>query len=130
MPNIFICGFEKEKAEELKKFIDETMKGLCLQDDAITSIVETRPESCDGSRKPMPHLWVRSTKENEVIVIIDAFKKRGLKLDLEWDVIGGFIPAEELSDDFRPNNHKNCEGYGSIEHMQSINKRCPSCGKL
>lgn len=129
MPNIFICGYKKEKAEELKKFIDETMKGLGLQDNAITSTVETRPESCDGNRNPMPHIWVRSTSKNEVFTIIDAFKKRGLKQDLEWDVIGGFIPAEELSDDFSPNNHKDCEAYGSIEHMQSINKLCPSCGK-
>jgi len=26
-------------------------------------------------------------------------------------------------------DHEDCEAYGSIEHMQSINKLCPNCGK-
>ena len=96
MPNIFICGYEKKKAEDLKRFIDDIMQKLGLQDDAITSILETRPQSCDGRKKPMPYLWVRSTEKDEIFRIIDAFKKKGLRQDLEWDVIGDFISADEM----------------------------------
>jgi len=96
MPNIFICGYSKEKAENLKTVIDDTMEELGLQDDAITSVVETKPESCDRKRNPMPHLWARSTDKKEVFKIIKAFKRKNLKEDLEWDIIGGFIPADEM----------------------------------
>jgi len=95
MPNVIICGYG-EKAEEMKELIDRIMQTLNLQGDAITSIVETKPESCDGERKPMPYLWVRSTSKEEVLRIINAFKAFDLKEDVEYDVIGGFIPASEM----------------------------------
>src|SRR5665647_937059 len=101
MPNIFICGYGK-KARELKDFIDELMQEMDLQDDAITSIVETRPESCDGKNKRKPHLWVRSTDKEEIFRIIELFKEKGLRQDLEWDVIGGFILAEDMLPDPPP----------------------------
>lgn len=95
MPNIFICGFGDE-AEGLKRFVDDIMLDLGLQDDAITSIIETRPESCDGNRKSTPYIWVRSTKAGEIFLIIDALKEKGLRRDVEWDIIGGFIPAKKM----------------------------------
>jgi len=97
MPNIIICGYEEETAEAMKKLIDDIMQGLGLQDDAITTIIAAKTESCDGKRKSMPYLVVRSTSEDEVRRIIDAFKEKGVMQDLEWDVIGGFISAEDMA---------------------------------
>ncbi|NQV00933.1 MAG: hypothetical protein HQ537_02345 [Parcubacteria group bacterium] len=95
MPNIFICGY-KEKADAMKNNIDWVINGIDLQDEAITSIAEIRPESCDGKKTPMPYLWIRSTDVAEIHRIINAFKKGKIIEYIEWDVVGGSIPAEKM----------------------------------
>lgn len=95
MPNIFICGYER-RAPKIKCAIDLLMARINLQNKAITSIAEIIPESCDGKKTRMPYLWIRSTNMTEILEIIDILKKGGMKKDVEWDVIGGFIPAEEM----------------------------------
>lgn len=96
MPNIFICGYGTAEADYVKHIIDGAMKLIGLQDEAITSIVEMRPESCDYKKTSKPYLWIRSTKKKEIMAIIIALKAEGIKEDIEWDHIGGFIPAEKM----------------------------------
>jgi len=96
MPNIFICGYEREKAEDLKKIIDEVMKEMKLQHDAITSVVDMKTESCDGIRKSMPYLRICSTDKAQISEIIKSFRERKLEEDVEWIIMDGFIPAYEM----------------------------------
>ncbi len=96
MPNIMICGYEPHKAGELKGRIQSVMKALGLEEDAVTSIVQMEVESCDGLNTPVPYLRVCSTDEDQIQKIIRALKLAGLKEDLEYLVLTGFIPAKEM----------------------------------
>ena len=96
MPNIMICGFPTAQADTLKVKIDQVLSGLGLDGDAVTSITEMCAESCDGKRIPMPYLRICSTDEYEIRRIIEALKNAKLGIDVEWLVLGGFIPAAEM----------------------------------
>jgi hypothetical protein len=95
MSNIFICGYG-EKADALKGIIDKLMHRVGLQDDAITSIVDMKAESCDGRRMPMPYLRICSTDEADIPKIINIFKEGKVKEDVEWLVMDGFIQASKM----------------------------------
>jgi len=95
MPNIFICGFG-ERAEEIKEIVDTIMQRLGLQDEAITSIVEMKTETCDGKRTPAPYLRVCSDNKIEIEIIIRALKRFQIGEDVEHLLLDGFIPAEEM----------------------------------
>lgn len=97
MPNIMICGFTMVQADALKVRIDQAVINIGLGGDAITSIVEMRAESCDRNKRPMPYLRVCSTDEGEVILIVEALKKIKIGVDVEWVILGGFIPADKMS---------------------------------
>lgn len=134
MPNILICGFGK-RANGIKRFIDALMQELDLQDEAITSIITMRAESCDGKKESRPYLCVRGTNNRQIFPIIDKFKEVGLRLDLEWEVIGGFIPAEDMIIKPPPKHFKRSELTCCREGKDSRcepNKRppgyCNGCG--
>jgi len=95
MPNIFICGYG-ERANDIKDTIDEVMQGIGLQDDAITSIVDMKAESCDGKRTPMPYLRICSTDVVEIFRIFKALEQNGVKEDIEFLVMSGFTPSFDM----------------------------------
>jgi hypothetical protein len=101
MLNILICAFGK-KANETRALIDKLMQELGLQDESSTSIVAMRAQSCDGKKIPRPYLWLRGTDEEQISRVIKKFKAAGLRTDLEWDIIDGFIPAERMIPEPRP----------------------------
>lgn len=94
MPNIMLCGFQAP--ERLRSDVVAVLDGLGLGSEAVTSIVPMRVESCDGKRTPSPYLRVCSTDADEVRRIVDALKKAGIGVDVEWLVLNGFIPASEM----------------------------------
>lgn len=96
MPNIMICGYKKDRADKLKQRIDIVMQKMDLAEDAITSIVTMRAESCDGKRTPMPYLQLCGTDRKELLRIIRAFKKNGIRADIEWSQIDGFVAAKDM----------------------------------
>ena len=93
MPNIMICGFEPARAEGLKAQIDAFFQSVRIAHDAVTSIVPMQVESCDGHRTPSPYLCVRATNPFEIHRIVEILKV--LNEDIEWEQIGGFIPANK-----------------------------------
>ncbi len=95
MPNIFICGFG-ERAEEIKEIIDKAMQNIKLQDEAITSIVEMKAESCDGKRTSSPYLRVCSDNKPEIKQIIKALHKFKIGEDVESLLIDDFFPAKVM----------------------------------
>lgn len=95
MPNIFICGYEM-RAGAMKNKIDGIMQKMGLQDEAITSIVDMKAESCDGKKTIQPYLRVCSTDKAQILEIIHAFKEKGIGEDVEWLVVDGFIPADKM----------------------------------
>lgn len=96
MPNIMICGFDHSRAEELKACIDAQMQALGLGGDAITSIVETVAEMCDGYRTSSPYLRICSTDTEEIKKIIRALQIIGCGVDVEWLVLDGFISGIDM----------------------------------
>ncbi len=96
MPNIMICGFPTAQADTLKVKIDQVMSDLGLGGDAVTSITKMYAESCNGERIPMPYLRICSTDGYEIRRIIETLKNAKLGVDVEWLVLGGFIPAAEM----------------------------------
>lgn len=97
MPNIMICGFTPKRAEGLRTSIEIIMRNMSLGDEALTSIVDMEAKSCDGTRTPMPYLRICSTDEDEIQKIINTFKEEGIKVDVEWLVLNGFILANEMT---------------------------------
>lgn len=97
MPNIQICGFPSETADDLKGKIDATAQELNLGGDAITSIIEMKAEYCDGKRTLGPYLRICSTDATEITNIIKALKEAKIGIDIEWLVLNGFIPASEMT---------------------------------
>ncbi len=95
MPNITICGYESVRAEELKTSIDAVMIEMKLGDDAVTSIVAMKVESCDGKRSLKPYLLVRTTNEDEMHEIMLAFMDAGIREDMELDLIDRFVEGEK-----------------------------------
>lgn len=114
MSNIFICGYENKAAKLLKEFIDDLMREIGLENDAITSVMKSDTRSCDGEKEPRPYLWVRGTSQEEIFRVIEKFKETGLRQDVEWDVIGGFIPADEMLLD-SPTKPECVQENGSLE---------------
>ena len=96
MPNIWIIGYRGVAESRLKSKIDEIMQSLGLGKDAVTTALSVDVDSCDGNYTQMPYVRVTSTSKEEVDLIIRAFKEFNLKEDLEWDVIGGFIPSNKM----------------------------------
>ena len=96
MPNIEIRGFEKYKAENLKRAIDRAMQGIGLQHDAVTSVMPMEVTTCDGRSIKTPYLRVCSTETAEIRMILDALRSAGVREDVEYLVLDGFIPASKM----------------------------------
>ncbi len=94
MPNIFICGYG-ERADAMKDTIDRLMREMNLQDDAITSTVDMKAESCDGKKTPRPYLRICSTDGVQIFKIISALKRRKVREEIEWLVMSGFISSAD-----------------------------------
>jgi len=126
-----MCGFGRGKeAVKLKEKIDSLVISIGLQEDTVTSLVDMNVESCDGKYTDSPYLYVRATSQCEIEKIVSALKKNGIQYDLEWDVIGGFIPREKMVPVLSAKSiHADCAEYGSALHMMSKSGLCPSCNK-
>ncbi|MFH1956457.1 MAG: hypothetical protein ABIJ28_02315 [Patescibacteria group bacterium] len=99
MPNIEIRGFkniDSPEADALKLKIDSIMKKIGLENDAITDIVASKAESCDGIRKPMPYVRVCNTDIGEKIFILKKLKEYSISIDTEGLDLSHFIPADEM----------------------------------
>ena len=97
MPNIMICGFPPKKAEGLREGIELTLRNIQLDNEGLTSIVDMETKSCDGTRSPMPYLRICSTDEDEIERIINALRNAGIKVDIEWLILDGFISADKMT---------------------------------
>ena len=53
--------------------------------------------SCDGKMSPMPYIRICSTDEDEIQQIINAFRDAGIRVDIEWLIMDGFISADEMT---------------------------------
>ena len=91
MPNIEIYG-----DANLKSHIDKIMQEIGLGDEAITTIINSRPESCDGNNKSMSFVRVCSSRGDHLHDILIAFREKKLGVDTETLLLSGFIPAEKM----------------------------------
>jgi len=98
----------------LKSRIDRILQELGLGHDAITTIIDCTPESCDGRKKPMPFIRVCCTDADEMEEIIKAFKERKLGVDTEKLLLGGFIPADEMKGDASHDTNTQCIVNGDV----------------
>ena len=90
MPNIVIVGRSSLGiCDEISAVVAQL--GISLQDAVITY----SPELCCISMAPgnhdSPYLIVRDTNPEEGRMIAEALNK-GLKMDVEWEIIAGFLP--------------------------------------
>ena len=99
MPNIEIHGL-MGNTKELKIKIDKKMQEIGLGDDAITTIFNSKPESCDGLGdgigKQLPFLRIYASDKNELDKIINALKEMQLWLDVETLILNSFILKEKM----------------------------------
>jgi hypothetical protein len=96
MPNIVICGFARDHAEFLRGKFNGIAEELKLCDDAVTSIVPMDVKGCNGSLSSRPYVIIRATTRTEIDQIIGAMKERGLAVEVEIELIDGFISAEDM----------------------------------
>lgn len=96
MPNIMICGFARDHAEFLRRKFDGIAKDLTLCDETVTSIVPMDVKDCTGSLVSRPYVVIRATKLTDVTRIINGMKGRGVAVDVEMELIHGFISAEKM----------------------------------
>ncbi|MEK7181232.1 MAG: hypothetical protein AAB738_02780 [Patescibacteria group bacterium] len=97
MPNVKICGFSTPEAASLKGVVNLVMERLGLTNDAITSIIPMEAVSCDKAQTPKPYICVCSTNRDEIFSIIKALGRAGLKVDVEWLVLDGFVEVGKLA---------------------------------
>lgn len=101
MANVLIVGFEAREASAIREMVDDILAKIKESYDSSTTIIpaEARfhrkiPSGERGGRKNAAYIWVRNTKLSRAKRIAVALQK-GLNLDVEYDQIGGFIPAEK-----------------------------------
>lgn len=83
MPNIEIRGYKEKNAELLKQKIDLCLQKIHLGETGITDMVQSKPESCNGNRTPMPYIRLFSSEIEYVPVILYGFQKSGIHEDVE-----------------------------------------------
>lgn len=96
MPNIQICGYPPTRAEELRMTVNFALNRLKLDldTDGVISIVPLEVRTCSGL--PSPYLRICSTDPDEIWSIIRELQRVRLGEDVEYLVLGGFIPAKEM----------------------------------
>lgn len=75
MPNIEMHGFKRNEANALKSTIDESMKRIGREKDAVTSIYNDLVQTCNGGHKDAPYVRILSTDFRDVVAILDVFEK-------------------------------------------------------
>ena len=94
MPNIMIVGFDLE-AVMIQKRVKRVLQEIGEGHDAITTVIEATTEFCTKNDNA-PYLIVRNTKKKRAKAIAEALNKE-LNLDVEWEVLGGFLEAKSPS---------------------------------
>lgn len=97
MPNIEIHakGFQVNAAM-VKMAIDAIMKEIGLEKEAITTIIDSTPESCESEPKLMPFIRVCASDVADIDKIVQAFKAKKLGIDVETLLLHSFIPRDEM----------------------------------
>ena len=93
MPNIEIHTVDA--TDRLKSDIDTKMREISLGGEAITTVIGSRPQSCDGNYTHTPFLRVYSTDKSELNKVVKALKELKLDLDIETLMLNSFIPEIE-----------------------------------
>jgi len=98
MPNIEIYDDETDSLyENLKGKIDQAIKNIGLENDAITTWhKDAITESCDSRRASMPYIRICSTNKEEIEKIVQALKENKIWIDVETLQLSRFIPANEM----------------------------------
>lgn len=102
MPNIQFHGFSRAEYNALKFKVDEAMKTVGLENEAVTTFFPSIVESCDGERTAMPYLHIFSSQLEHVVQIQAALCARKIFIDIEWSS-GGFIDQNAGRKKFLPN---------------------------
>ena len=76
--------------------IERAMKKLGLGEDAITDIVPSIANSCNGAGKSMPYLRVCDTDPERMGRIVQALKEENIGMDVETLLLSGFIEAKDM----------------------------------
>lgn len=100
MPNIEIYEDIFREAglfeTSLKPKIDDIIKDLGFENEAITTVIECYPRSCDGKNESKSYIRICSNDENQIDSIVKAFKKHKLGVDVETLLLSEFFSAEEM----------------------------------
>ena len=99
MPRIAINGFrslESAEADKLRQRINVAVQSIGLGDDAAAQIIPSDVRSCDGRDTSMPFIQLFSNKPAEIRAVLTVLKEIHIGYDVEWSLIGGFIPASDL----------------------------------
>lgn len=86
----------RREAFFVKQKIEQAIKSIHLQKEAITTIFPSIAVTCDGKNEPAPFIRISNTKPKESRIIIDAPKKRNILLDTETLTLASFTPLEEM----------------------------------
>ena len=96
MPNIWIVGFKKKEAKNIRSKIDKLMvEDLSRGHDAITTIFSAKTKWC-AENKRAPHLVVRDTNLATARAIAKIIRKK-LGLDAEGEKIDFFLEGKPAS---------------------------------
>lgn len=101
MPNIGLHGYGN--AVELRERILSCIQKVGLGSEAITEIVRSETQSCDGNDGNMPFLSLFSPELKNVEIILEGFSKNGIHEDVEVisEKIMFFIKEEVASGDWK-----------------------------
>ncbi len=111
MPNIEFCGFTYSKASNMKTLLDELMKKIGLQEDAVSrrprhqsgQVGGDLVETCDNKRQEQPFIRLWSSEIFHILKILSAFQEnKEFHLDIEYPnalTPSGlyYFPAEDIA---------------------------------
>ncbi len=92
MPNICIVGVNtRHEADGHAQYISSVMRGMRLGSDAIVTFIEAKTMTCDTGITA-PYIIVRDSNASQAVEIAKKLNV-GLKIDVEIEVLRGFLPA-------------------------------------
>lgn len=84
MPNIELHGMQRSDANSLKAIIDELMKKIGRENDAVTDIYNDLVQTCNGGHKNAPYIRILTTDFRDIVAILDIFEKnKTIHVDVE-----------------------------------------------
>ena len=108
MPNIEIHGYGESPccsgcynpvsvysdAFKIKREIDSVISKLGLEKEAITTIIPSIAQTCDGKNDPAPFLRIFNTNTETGLLIAGALHAAKIFIDVEISVLSCFIPKK------------------------------------